>query len=115
MPSPNKAASGKPEPEISIFESSGNIFEDLGFEKTEAANLKHRARLMISLRSFIEENDLTQNKAAELFDVSQPRISDLVNKKIEKFSIDTLVNMHDTAGIPVYISIGKSPLKDQAA
>jgi predicted XRE-type DNA-binding protein len=69
---------------------------------------------MISLRSFIEENDLTQHEAAELFDISQPRVSDLVNKKIEKFSIDTLINMHDTAGIPVYISIGKLPVEDSA-
>ncbi len=115
MLSPNKSESGEMEPEVPIFESTGNVFEDLGFEKKEAANLKHRARLMISLRSFIEENDLTQNEAAELFDVSQPRISDLVNQKMEKFSIDTLVNMHDVAGLRVHITVERPPLEDQTA
>lgn len=110
---PTKSESGEMEPEVPIIESTGNVFEDLGFEKKEAANLKHRARLMISLQSFIEENGLTQNEAAELFDVSQPRISDLVNQKMEKFSIDTLVNMHDVAGLRVHITVERPSLEDQ--
>jgi hypothetical protein len=41
MSSPEKAESGKSKDNTPISESSGNVFEDLGFEKKEAANLKH--------------------------------------------------------------------------
>jgi predicted XRE-type DNA-binding protein len=101
---PNSTTQSSSE-DIEFTESSGNVFEDLGFDRDEAENLKLRARLMISLRRFIDEQGMTQSEAADVFGVTQPRISDLVNKKIEKFSIDTLVNMHATAGMKVRLTI----------
>jgi len=41
----------------------------------------------------MNERGLTQAKAAQLFGVTQPRISDLVRGKIDLFSIDGLVDM----------------------
>jgi len=38
---------------IEITFGSDNIFEDLGFNSEEATNLKIRADLMLTLRSFI--------------------------------------------------------------
>ncbi len=65
--------------------SSGNVFRDLGFSAEEAENLRVRADLMASIRGIIEQDELTQADAAELFGVSQPRVSDLVRGKIELF------------------------------
>jgi predicted XRE-type DNA-binding protein len=48
---------------------------------------------MISLRQYIEDAELSQKKAADVFGVHQPRISDLMRGKIDKFTIDKLVNM----------------------
>lgn len=96
-----------------ITNSSGNVFEDLGFEKEEAENLKIRSKLMMSLERFIREKGLKQEEAAELFGVTQPRISNLVNGKIGRFSIDMLVNMHTKAGMHVVVDIepdGKKPV-----
>ena len=73
--------------------SSGDVFQDLGFEPDEAAHLRIRAALMARVRKLIDERGLTQAAAAKLFGVSQPRISDLVRGKIELFSIDGLVDM----------------------
>lgn len=73
--------------------SSGDVFQDLGFEPDEAAHLRIRAALMMRVRKLIEERGLTQAAAAKLFGVSQPRISDLVRGKIDLFSIDGLVDM----------------------
>ncbi|WP_251923422.1 helix-turn-helix domain-containing protein [Salinibacter ruber] len=97
-------SSGGPE----ITESTGNVFSDLGFEAEEAANLKVRARLMVRLRRFIKQRGMTQQEAADFFGVNQPRISDLVNKKIDKFSIDTLVNMLTQAGVGVKIDFDEA-------
>jgi len=78
-----------------------NVFRDLGFSPVEAENLRVRSDLMIELTKLIEARGLTQVRAAKLFGVSQPRVSDLVRGKIGRFSIDTLVAMFGHAGIRV--------------
>lgn len=90
-----KGQSGK------VRKSSGNVFADLGFEAEEAEHLRIRSALMATLREVIERRKLTQAEAAELFEVSQPRISDLVRGKINLFSIDALVGMLARAGLRV--------------
>jgi predicted XRE-type DNA-binding protein len=91
-----------------IRRSSGNVFRDLGFSAEEATHLKIRSDLMIRLSRLIEARGLTQAQAAELFGVTQPRISDLVRGKIDRFSIDTLIAMLGHAGVKVQIVLGRS-------
>jgi predicted XRE-type DNA-binding protein len=92
---------------VRVRHSTGNVFRDLGFSKEEAENLKIRTDLMIRLSKLIETRRLTQAQAAQLFRVTQPRISDLVRGKIDRFSIDTLVAMLGHAGIGVQIVVGR--------
>ena len=88
-----------------ITRSKGNVFEELGFRATEAENLRIRAALMLELRRVIEERGLTQRQAADVFEVTQPRVSDLVRGKIERFSIDMLVNMLAQADLHVDVHV----------
>lgn len=60
---------------------------------------------MIQVRKILEARKLTQGRAAKLFGVTQPRISDLVRGRIELFSIDGLVNMLAHAGVRVSIVV----------
>ena len=90
---------------MEIIESSGNVFQDLGFSPEEAENLKVRSALIVNVRNVIERRGLKQTEAAELFGVTQPRISDLVRGKVELFSIDCLVNMLAHAGLHVELSV----------
>lgn len=92
---------------VKIRRSSGNVFRDLGFSKPEAENLKIRTDLMIRLGKVIESRRLTQAEAAALFGVTQPRISDLVRGKIDRFSIDTLVAMLGHTGLRIQIVVGR--------
>jgi predicted XRE-type DNA-binding protein len=85
--------------------SSGNVFKDLGFSEDEAENLKIRADLMIELTKLIEAQKLTQAAAAKLLGVTQPRVSDLVRGKIDRFSIDSLIEMLGHAGASVSIVV----------
>jgi len=87
-----------------MHRSSGNVFADLGFDPEEAEHLRIRSELMIVLSKLIEARGLTQTDAATLFGVSQPRISDLVRGKIDRFSIDTLVAMLGRGGMTVRFS-----------
>ena len=85
---------------------SGNVFADVGFGPEEADNLLLRAQLMSRIRE--TARDLTQREAAVLFGVSQPRLNDLLRGKIDKFSLDALVNMLARAGMRVELRVKKA-------
>jgi predicted XRE-type DNA-binding protein len=88
-----------------VQRSSGNVFRDVGFPPGEAENLRLRSELMVQVRRMLEERKLTQTAGAQLFGVTQPRISDLVRGRIELFSIDGLVNMLAHAGVQVTLTV----------
>ena len=88
-----------------IRRSTGNVFRDLDFDAEEAENLKLRSDLMIALSKMIKRRRLTQAKAAALFGVTQPRVSDLIRGKIDRFSVDTLVAMLGHAGARVELVV----------
>ena len=92
---------------VRVQRSTGNVFRDLGFSREEAENLKIRTNLMIQLSKLIETRRLTQAQAASVFGVTQPRVSDLVRGKIDRFSIDTLVAMLGHAGVRVQVVVGR--------
>lgn len=76
---------------IEIVESCGNVFADLGFSKEEAENLLARTVFMAEIKKVIRESEWTQVEAARRLGVSQPRISDLMHGRIDKFSVDMLM------------------------
>ncbi len=83
-----------------VFElGSGNVYLDLGFPPAEAEHLLLRTKLMSALGDVMTERQLTQAKAARLFGVSQPRVSDVIRGRIERFTIDALVEMLARAGV----------------
>ena len=95
----------------------GNVFADLGFEPTEADARKAESQriisqklaikdsLMTELAGWIEANKLKQAQAAEILGVTRPRVSDVINKKSIKFTIDALVNMLVRTGKHVQLSL----------
>jgi len=78
---------------MTISKGYSDVFEALEDSSAIAQNLKIRADLMKTLREFIDDAGLGQKEAAEVFGVHQPRGSDLMRGKIDKFTIDVLVNM----------------------
>jgi predicted XRE-type DNA-binding protein len=85
---------------------SDNVFADLGFNPEEADNLLLRAQLMSRIRDVAK--GATQREAAALFNISQPRLNDVLRGKIDKFSIDALVNMLGHAGMRVELRVKKA-------
>jgi predicted XRE-type DNA-binding protein len=81
------------------------VFRDLGFSAAESENLRLRSDLMTELGKVIKRRRLTQARAAALFGVSQPRVSDLVRGRIERFSVDALVTMLGSAGARVELVV----------
>ena len=95
-----------------------NLFMELGFPPGEAKRLQAISRkqivearvlkeqLMTEIADWIQQHHLKQAQAAEILMVSRPRVSDVVNLKTSKFTIDTLVEMLTRAGKPVRLAIG---------
>lgn len=101
-----------------VTQPGANLFLELGFSDEEAKRLQTASRqqindtrqlkeqLMSELAEWIEQHHLKQAEAAQILMVSRPRVSDVVNKKTAKFTIDTLVEMLSRVGKPVRLAIG---------
>ncbi|HFI2182798.1 TPA: helix-turn-helix domain-containing protein [Enterobacter roggenkampii] len=101
-----------------VTASETNIFAELGFEESEAKQLHESAekeveqllaikrQLMQEISSWIAENKLRQTDAAARLNVSRPRVSDVVNLKTSKFTLDTLIMMLCKLGKPVSVTVG---------
>ncbi|EIW9480519.1 MULTISPECIES: helix-turn-helix domain-containing protein [Klebsiella] len=95
-----------------------NIFSELGFDDCEAERLRTQAeqeveqlmllkrQLMQEIAEWIDENQLKQADAAAKLNISRPRISDVVNQKTSKFTLDALVMMLMKLGKPVSLLVG---------
>ena len=55
-------------------------------------NINLRTKLMLEIKSELNTRKMTQVEAATLFGVSQPRVSDLLCGRLDKFTLDTLIN-----------------------
>ena len=85
-----------------VFKS---VWDAIADTPEEAENLKARAALMHHIRARIEKDGLTQTRAAALYGVTQPRMSDLLRGKIDLFSRDMLVVMLARSGQTVEIQV----------
>ncbi len=92
-----------------------NLFRAFGISSASARNLQIRSTLMIELANFVERRGMTQVVAADYFGVSQPYISDLMNGRIDRISIDKLVTMLDRAGQLVTVTVGNEPGRRRSA
>jgi predicted XRE-type DNA-binding protein len=86
-----------------------NAFDAVTDNKEEACELQIRADLMIALRDIVEEKGWKQAEAAVALKLTQPRVSDLLQGKIDKFSIDLLMTCLHRVGFrykPTYETAG---------
>ncbi len=73
-----------------------------------AANMRMRAQLMIEVEQYAKKSGLSQTAVAKRLGVTQPRLNDLLRGKIDKFSLDALVNMLNAVGRHVSLRVKKA-------
>ncbi len=88
-----------------VTKSSGHVYTDLGFDTGEAENRRVRGVLMMEIERYIRRRGLKQAEAAKHFGVKQPEISHLLNRNIDRFSIDKLMNMVRHVGKEIRIRV----------
>jgi predicted XRE-type DNA-binding protein len=89
-------------------ERFASVWDAIEETPAQAENMKLRAALMMALKDHIASEGLSQSRAAKVFGVTQPRVSDLMRGKIDLFGLDTLVNMLAAAGLHVEVHVARA-------
>ena len=87
------------------FDSVWNALED---DPVRAENLKLRSALMTEITEKIKRLELTQTQAAAILHITQPRVSALLQEKINEFRLDGLVDMAHRLGHHVSLEVAEA-------
>jgi predicted XRE-type DNA-binding protein len=83
----------------------GDIFDNLGFGTAEASELKMRADILDAILRVVRRHRLTQKQLTVFLNDHQPNVSDLLNGKITKFSLEKLLRYADRLGIETTVKV----------
>ena len=84
------------------------VFDALADTPAEAANLKARSGLLSALKARVRAWDVSQEVAANRLGITRPRLNDLLQGKMAKFSLDALVNLATASGLVVHIQVAEA-------
>jgi predicted XRE-type DNA-binding protein len=90
-----------------LYESSGNVFADLGLPEPEEALAK--AELARRIGRILKSRRLNQAQAAGLLGIDQPKVSALLRGKLSGFSTDRLLRFLNALDRDVEIVIKRKP------
>jgi predicted XRE-type DNA-binding protein len=82
-----------------------SVWDAIEPSRAKAANMKVRAEMMIAIRETVARWGITQAAAAKRLGLTQPRMNDLLRGRIDKFSLDALMNLAARAGLAVRVAI----------
>ncbi len=98
---------------IQVEHSSGNVFADLGLPNPEEHLVK--ATIALAIARIIRNRGLTQEQAGEILGLAQPKVSDLVRGRLDKFTIDRLMRYMRKLDFDVTIHFKPKPRSRDAA
>ncbi len=67
--------------------------------------MKARADLLCAVKAQVQSWGITQSAAAARLGITRPRLNDLLQGKLAKFSLDALVNLATAAGLTLEMHI----------
>ena len=82
-----------------------SVWDAIESDQVQAANLKLRSQLMMKVSEYVKQSGLTQAEAAKMLGTTQPRLNDVLKGRIEKCTVDRLVNMLAAVGYKVKMDI----------
>lgn len=85
-----------------------NVWEALEDDPAVVANMTARSELMIAIEQTVKRWKVTQAAAAKRLGITQPRLNDLLRGRIDKFSLDALMNIATKAGLAVKVEVTRS-------
>ncbi len=94
-------------PSRGIERSSGNVFADLGL--SDAGERQTKVRLAMAINGVIERRGLSQEPAAVLLGINQPKVSALSKYRLEGFSVERLMRFLAALNQDVEIIVRNRP------
>jgi predicted XRE-type DNA-binding protein len=91
---------------VEVSRSSGNVFADLGLP--DAEKLKIKTGLVIEIRKAMKARALTQQEAAKLMGISQPKVSDMMRGDFSNLSERKLMDCLTRLGYDIEIKVRPS-------
>lgn len=91
--------------EIQTFDS---VFDAIADTPAEAANMKARSALLSTLKARVRSWELSQEAAATRLGITRPRLNDLLQGKLGKFSLDALVNLTAASGLSIELRVAEA-------
>lgn len=88
-----------------MFTKVSNVWESSAKTPEEAKSLEFKAQMMIVIRGLIASNGWNQSEAAKHLKITQPRVSNLINGQVSKFSLDTLYEILGLCGYNFELSL----------
>lgn len=82
-----------------------SVWDAIEPARGEVVNMKARSEMMIAIREIVAEWGITQAAAAKRLGLTQPRMNDLLRGRIDKFSLDSLMNLATRAGLAVRVEV----------
>ena len=92
---------------IEVEAGSGNVFADLGYPDARERSLK--VELAMEVNRILGERGLAQDRTAKLLGIRQPHVSDLVRYRLNRFSVERLMEFLTRLGRDVEIRIVARP------
>jgi predicted XRE-type DNA-binding protein len=89
---------------IKVEVGSGNVFADLGFPDAKERKLK--VQLAVEVNRILRERQLSQDRTAKLLGIRQPHVSELARYRLDRFSVERLMDFLTRLGKEVQIRIG---------
>ena len=93
--------------EIEFEIASDNIFADIGVDNPEEELTK--AELAWEIEQIIKKKKLTQKKAAAIMGINQPKVSALLSRRLDGFSVERLIHFLNALGRDVDIISKPAP------
>jgi predicted XRE-type DNA-binding protein len=92
---------------VSVKKSSGNVYADLRYADSEDMLVK--AQLVSKIAEIIEQRQLTQEQAADILRLTQPKISRLLSGQFRGISERRLLRCLTRLGRDVQIVVKQAP------
>lgn len=88
-------------------EGSGNVFADLGLPNPEERLAK--AQLALEIGRILKQRKLTQQAAAKLMGIDQPKVSHVLTGRLAGYSTERLMGFLTALGHDIEIVVRKPP------
>jgi predicted XRE-type DNA-binding protein len=91
---------------------SGSVYHDLGLKNHE--EMETKSNLVMEISKAIKKKKLTQTHAAEMFGISQPKLSELLSGRFRGYSVERLIHFLNEIGQDVDIIVKSKPRNRKA-